>query len=103
MITADSAEARGAVRPSARRAAFRMVLTGRIRRIPGKTKSLDQFTEDLTAKGDAAGKIDPVLGRDFEDQTDRRHSSRVAVRITRSSPVKPALEKRRLLKDSHFA
>lgn len=33
--------------------------------VPGKTKSLDQFTEDLTAKA-AAGKIDPVLGRDFE-------------------------------------
>src|SRR6185369_16572858 len=32
---------------------------------PGKTKSLDQFTEDLTAKA-RAGKIDPVLGRDFE-------------------------------------
>ena len=33
--------------------------------VPGKTKSLDQFTEDLTAKA-LAGKIDPVLGRDFE-------------------------------------
>ncbi len=33
--------------------------------IPGKTKALDQYTEDLTAKA-AAGKIDPVLGRDFE-------------------------------------
>ncbi len=33
--------------------------------IPGKTKSLDQYTEDLTAKA-RAGKIDPVLGRDFE-------------------------------------
>jgi type VI secretion system protein VasG len=31
----------------------------------GKTKSLDQFTVDLTAKG-RSGKIDPVLGRDFE-------------------------------------
>ncbi len=31
----------------------------------GKTKSLDQFTEDLTAKA-RAGKIDPILGRDFE-------------------------------------
>jgi type VI secretion system protein VasG len=32
---------------------------------PGKTKALDQFTEDLTAKA-RAGKIDPILGRDFE-------------------------------------
>src|SRR5258705_959006 len=31
----------------------------------GKTKALDQFTVDLTAKG-RSGKIDPVLGRDFE-------------------------------------
>ncbi len=31
----------------------------------GKTKSLDQFTVDLTAKA-RTGQIDPVLGRDFE-------------------------------------
>ena len=31
----------------------------------GKAKALDQFTVDLTAKA-RAGKIDPVLGRDFE-------------------------------------
>jgi type VI secretion system protein VasG len=31
----------------------------------GKTKALDQYTEDLTAKA-RAGKIDPILGRDFE-------------------------------------
>src|SRR5688572_16052963 len=31
----------------------------------GKTASLDQFTVDLTARA-RAGKIDPVLGRDFE-------------------------------------
>jgi type VI secretion system protein VasG len=31
----------------------------------GKTKALDQFTIDLTARA-KAGKIDPVLGRDFE-------------------------------------
>jgi type VI secretion system protein VasG len=31
----------------------------------GKTKALDQFTIDLTAKA-KAGKIDPVLGRDLE-------------------------------------
>ncbi len=33
--------------------------------VAGKTKSLDQFTEDLTAKA-RANKIDPILGRDFE-------------------------------------
>lgn len=33
--------------------------------VTGKTKSLDQFTIDLTAKA-RAGQIDPVLGRDFE-------------------------------------
>jgi type VI secretion system protein VasG len=31
----------------------------------GKTQNLDQFTVDLTARA-RAGKIDPVLGRDFE-------------------------------------
>ncbi len=31
----------------------------------GKAKALDQFTVDLTAKA-RSGKIDPVLGRDFE-------------------------------------
>ncbi len=34
-------------------------------RKPGKTQHLDQFTIDLTANA-RAGKIDPVLGRDFE-------------------------------------
>ncbi len=33
--------------------------------VPGKTKSLDQYTEDLTAQA-REGKIDPILGRDFE-------------------------------------
>ncbi len=33
--------------------------------VPGKTKSLDQYTEDLTQKA-REGKIDPILGRDFE-------------------------------------
>ena len=33
--------------------------------VPGKTKALDQYTEDLTGKA-RAGKIDPILGRDFE-------------------------------------
>jgi type VI secretion system protein VasG len=32
---------------------------------PGKTPNLDQFTNNLTANA-KAGKIDPVLGRDFE-------------------------------------
>ena len=33
--------------------------------LAGKTKALDQYAEDLTAKA-REGKIDPVLGRDFE-------------------------------------
>ncbi|MBX7053345.1 MAG: type VI secretion system ATPase TssH [Pyrinomonadaceae bacterium] len=33
--------------------------------VPGKTKALDQYTEDLTAKA-ADGKIDPILGREGE-------------------------------------
>ena len=32
---------------------------------PGKTPALDQFTVDLTAQA-RAGKIDPIVGRDFE-------------------------------------
>lgn len=62
-ITADSAEARDAVAlgETAGVSGGAPVATG----VPGKTKSLDQYTEDLTAKA-AAGKIDPVLGRDFE-------------------------------------
>src|SRR5262249_44231245 len=31
----------------------------------GKTQTLDQYTVDLTAKA-RSGKVDPVLGRDFE-------------------------------------
>ncbi|NMH64090.1 type VI secretion system ATPase TssH [Shewanella salipaludis] len=31
----------------------------------GKTQALDQFTQDLTAQA-LAGKIDPIIGRDFE-------------------------------------
>ena len=38
----------------------------------GKTPNLDQFTVDLTQKA-KQGKIDPVLGRDFEDTSNRRH------------------------------
>ena len=62
-ITADSAEARDAVALGETGGVSdgAPVASG----VPGKTKSLDQFTEDLTAKA-RAGKIDPVLGRDFE-------------------------------------
>ncbi len=62
-ITADSAEERDAMAlgENAGVSGGSPVATG----VPGKTKSLDQYTEDLTAKA-AAGKIDPVLGRDFE-------------------------------------
>ena len=62
-ITADSVEARDAVALGETGAAGdgAPVASG----IPGKTKALDQYTEDLTAKV-RASKIDPVLGRDFE-------------------------------------
>ena len=62
-ITADSAEARDAVALGEASGVSdgSPVASG----VPGKTKALDQYTEDLTAKA-AAGKIDPVLGRDFE-------------------------------------
>lgn len=62
-ITADSIEARDAVAlgETAGVSGGPQVAAG----VPGKTKALDQYTEDLTAKA-AAGKIDPVLGRDFE-------------------------------------
>ena len=62
-ITADSAEARDAVALGETSGVSdgSPVASG----VPGKTKALDQYTEDLTAKA-AAGKIDPVLGRDFE-------------------------------------
>ncbi|HSB36383.1 MAG TPA: AAA family ATPase, partial [Thermoanaerobaculia bacterium] len=33
--------------------------------VPGRTKALDQYTVDLTARA-RTGKIDPILGRDFE-------------------------------------
>ncbi|MBA2379659.1 MAG: AAA family ATPase, partial [Blastocatellia bacterium] len=62
-ITGDSGEARDAVAlgeaPGV--SGGDSVASG----VPGKTKALDQYTEDLTAKA-RAGKIDPVLGRDFE-------------------------------------
>ncbi len=62
-ITGDSSEARDAVAlgESGGVSDGAPVASG----VPGKTKALDQYTEDLTAKA-AAGKIDPVLGREFE-------------------------------------
>ena len=62
-ITSDSSEARDAVAlgETASLSGGANVATG----VPGKTKALDQYTEDLTGKA-AAGKIDPILGRDFE-------------------------------------
>ena len=62
-ITADSTEARDAVALGEAGGVSdgAPVASG----VPGKTKALDQYTEDLTAKA-RAGKIDPVLGRDFE-------------------------------------
>lgn len=61
-ITADSHEARDAVSLGEGGGGDGApVATG----VPGKTKALDQFTEDLTAKA-AAGKIDPILGREGE-------------------------------------
>ena len=62
-ITADSSEARDAVTlgETAGVSGGTPVATG----VPGKTKALDQYTEDLTAKA-RSGKIDPILGRDFE-------------------------------------
>jgi type VI secretion system protein VasG len=62
-VTADSAEERDAVALGEASGVSdgAPIATG----VPGKTRALDQYTEDLTAKA-AAGKIDPVLGRDFE-------------------------------------
>ncbi len=61
-ITADSSEAREAkALGETGGVAGEPVATG----VPGKTKALDQYTEDLTAKA-KAGKIDPILGRDLE-------------------------------------
>lgn len=62
-ITADSSESRDAMALGETGGATSgsPVASG----VPGKTKALDQYTEDLTAKA-RAGKIDPILGRDFE-------------------------------------
>lgn len=62
-ITGSSAEAKEATSPGAGAAAGGDAGAGPI--TAGKTKSLDQFTVDLTARA-RAGQIDPVLGRDFE-------------------------------------
>ncbi len=58
-ITGTSAEAREATSLSDQPSATGGPVAG------GATKALDQFTIDLTARA-RAGKIDPVLGRDFE-------------------------------------
>jgi len=61
-ITAESSEARDAVSLGEGGGGDGApIATG----VPGKTKALDQYTEDLTAKA-AAGKIDPILGREGE-------------------------------------
>jgi len=61
-ITANSMEAREATTLSDQPAAG---TDGSQPPAGGKTKALDQFTIDLTARA-RAGQIDPVLGRDFE-------------------------------------
>jgi type VI secretion system protein VasG len=64
-VTADSSEARDATAlgetAGVSSSDGQQVASG----VPGKTKALDQYTEDLTGKAQA-GKIDPILGRDFE-------------------------------------
>ena len=62
-ITADSIEERDSARlgEAAGVSDGEQVASG----VQGKTKTLDQYTEDLTAKA-KAGKIDPILGRDAE-------------------------------------
>jgi type VI secretion system protein VasG len=62
-ITGDSAEQREATRlgETGGVSGGDSVASG----VPGSTKALDQYAEDLTAKA-REGKIDPILGRDFE-------------------------------------
>ena len=62
-ITADSIEERDSARLGEASGVSdgEQVASG----VQGKTKTLDQYTEDLTAKA-KAGKIDPILGRDAE-------------------------------------
>jgi type VI secretion system protein VasG len=62
-ITSNSAEAKEATSLGAQAGAAGA--TGGEAVTAGKTKALDQFTVDLTARA-RAGQIDPVLGRDFE-------------------------------------
>lgn len=62
-ITGSSAEAKEATSLGAQGAATAGEGVGPTG--DGKTKALDQFTIDLTAKA-RSGQIDPVLGRDFE-------------------------------------
>lgn len=62
-ITASSAEAREAATASDQPSETGTAAGGPL--VGGKTKALDQFTVDLTARA-KAGQIDPVLGRDFE-------------------------------------
>ncbi|HEY0546748.1 MAG TPA: ATP-dependent Clp protease ATP-binding subunit [Pyrinomonadaceae bacterium] len=64
-ITAGSAEDKEAAAVSTASAQGAGEGAGAAAGVPGKTKALDQFTIDLTAKA-RAGQIDPVLGRDFE-------------------------------------
>jgi type VI secretion system protein VasG len=61
-ITAGSAEEREAL-SLGDRSAFSG--DGSTPGVPGQTRSLDQYTIDLTARA-REGRIDPVLGRDFE-------------------------------------
>ncbi|HYP28085.1 MAG TPA: type VI secretion system ATPase TssH [Blastocatellia bacterium] len=61
-ITSGSAEDRESVSLSGQQAEQG---AGAGQALGGKTKALDQFTIDLTARA-RAGEIDPVLGRDFE-------------------------------------
>ncbi|MBL8181470.1 MAG: AAA family ATPase, partial [Blastocatellia bacterium] len=61
-ITSDSSEARDAVSLGEGGGSDGAPIASGV---PGKTKALDQYTEDLTAKA-ADGKIDPILGRDGE-------------------------------------
>ncbi len=64
-ITAGSAEDKEAAASSAEASTAGDGAATATGGVPGKTKALDQFTIDLTAKA-RAGHIDPVLGRDFE-------------------------------------
>jgi len=64
-ITSGSAEDREATALGAQGAAAASSGEGAVQAGDGKSKALDQYTVDLTAKA-RAGQIDPVLGRDFE-------------------------------------